>query len=265
MDKLYLEDCLNRGMSTRDISKDCGLHRNTISYWIKKYNLNSESKYAKLPKYLFGEIDTKEKAYVLGFLLADGGISEKCVVDLGCAISDKEVIIFIAKVVGANVRYDYSFDKKTRRFPRARISRKINDVIKFTGGRLKEERHYPRIRKDLEKYMLLGFFDSDGCITWGRRKDRNRVWQKICFNSQYKLLVGIQKYLSRNLNISTSIKPKSNHEKCYILEFSERSDVLKFCEHIYSDNNFIILKRKYLKYDALRLELEENGEGRKVS
>ena len=39
------------------------------------------------------------------------------------------------------------------------------------------------------------------------------------------------------------------------------NDVIKFCEHIYPNEDFIILNRKYLKYKALRLELEENGEG----
>lgn len=75
-----------------------------------------------------------------------------------------------------------------------------------------------------------------------------------------KILIGVQQYLIKKLNISTIVRPKKN-EDCYILEFSNRNDVLKFCEHIYSDENFIILKRKYLKYKALRLELEENGEG----
>jgi hypothetical protein len=36
---------------------------------------------------------------------------------------------------------------------------------------------------------------------------------------------------------------------------------MTFCEHIYPNEDFIILKRKYLKYKALRLELEENDEG----
>ena len=36
---------------------------------------------------------------------------------------------------------------------------------------------------------------------------------------------------------------------------------MKFLGYIYQDD-FIVLKRKYLKYKALRLELEENGESR---
>jgi intein/homing endonuclease len=264
MDKLFLKKCLNDGMPTRQIAKECGLHRNTVSYWINKYNLCDDSKFAKLPKYNFSNIDTKEKAYVLGYILADAFIDKKSCVKIGSAIGDKKIPEFISEVLGCSVRYDYTYDAQKRRFPRARIDRKIGDILKFTGGALKKDRHFPRIQKDLEKYMLLGFFDGDGCLTWGRRKDRNRIWQKVSFTSQRKILEGVQKYLLRNLNISSVVRQKCN-EQCYILEFAERQNVIKFCEHIYSDKDFIILKRKYLKYKALRLELEENGESKKVS
>ena len=43
-----------------------------------------------------------------------------------------------------------------------------------------------------------------------------------------------------------------------MLEFANKRDVIKFYNLVYSDKEFIILRRKY---NALRLELEENGEG----
>ena len=264
MNKDYLEKCLNKGMSTRQIEKDCGLNHRTISYWISKYGLNDKSKYRKYDNYTFDKIDTKEKAYILGFLLANSAINEKNSVEISVALNDKEIVEYIAKILQCNIIYDHTIDKKARRFPRARINKRISDILKFTGGRLKEDRHYPRIRNDLEKYLIQGLFDSDGCLTFGRRKDKNRLWQKICFTSQLKILEGVQQYLIKNLNISTVLRPKSN-EKCYILEFSNISDVLTFLKHIYPNDSFIILKRKYLKYKALRLELEENGEGERVA
>lgn len=258
MDRKFLEDCLSKGMSTRDIEKICDKKRSTISYWIHQYNLAEDMKYKKLGNYAFEKIDTKEKAYALGFILADGAINHMNM-EIAVALADKSVVEFLAKIINGNVQYDNTFDKKARRFPRARLIKKITDITKFTGGQSKADRHYPRVREDLEKYMLLGFFDGDGCLAWGRRKDKNRIWQKICFNSQLKILEGVQQYLIKKLNISTVVRPKAN-EGCYVLEFANRSDVMKFCEHIYDDKDFIILRRKYLKYEALRLELEENGE-----
>ncbi len=265
MDKAFLEKCLGAGMSTRDIEKVCGLKKSTIGYWINKYGLNEQNRFKKLDKYVFEKVDTKEKAYVLGFLLADSAINQKKMVEISVALSDKEVVEFISGVISSNVTYDHAIDKKAHRFPRARTSMRISDITKFTGGEKKEDRHYPIVRDDLERYLIQGFFDADGCITYGRRKDKNRIWQKVCFNSQLGILEGVQKYLIKQFGISTVIHPKSGNEKCYIMEFSNRDDVMKFCQHIYPDDSFIILHRKYSKYSALRLELEENGEGKQTA
>ena len=259
MDKKFLENCLEKGMSKRDIEKICDKSRSTISYWLKKYGFADKSKYTKKENYRFNKIDSKEKAYALGFILADAAITETNT-EVAVAIKDKCVVEFIANIVNGNVIYSNKFNKKTRVFPKARMIKRIVDITKFTGGMSKVDRHYPRIREDLERYLIQGLFDSDGCITWGRRKDKNRIWQKVSFTSQLKILEGVQQYLLKKLNISTIVRPKSN-EKCYVLEFANCSDVLKFCEHIYPNEDFIILNRKYLKYKALRLELEENGEG----
>lgn len=259
MDKDFLKKSLSDGMSTRDIAKLVGKERSTVSYWIHKYDLMEYSKFQSHIPYSFEKIDTKEKAYSLGFILGDSSITER-MTELSVAIEDNRILEFIANVVQATVHYDYTFEPKTRRFPRARFSKRITDITKFTGGCAKKDRHYPRVRSDLERYLIQGLFDADGCITWGRRKDKNRIWHKIQFASQYKILYGVQQYLLKNLDISTAIHPKGT-EQCYVLEFANRTDVLKFCEHIYPDDDFIILTRKYLKYRALRLELEENGEG----
>lgn len=258
MDKKFLEDCLEKEMSTIDIEKICDKNHRTISYLINKYELNDKSKYKKSENYRFEKIDTKEKSYSLGFILADAGINNTNT-EIAVELNDKCILDFIQTVIGGNVQSDYTYNKKSKRFPRARLIKKIVDITKFTGGLLKVDRHYPRVRDDLERYLIQGLFDSDGCITWGWRKDKGRIWQKVSFTSQLHLLEGVQQYLYKKLNISTAIRPKSN-EKCFVLEFANKDDVLKFCEHIYPDENFIILKRKYLKYKALRLELEENGE-----
>lgn len=110
----------------------------------------------------------------------------------------------------------------------------------------KENKHCPIISKNLERYLVQGFFDGDGCLTWGLRKDRNRIWQKISFTSSLKVLTGIQQILLKQCAISTIIRPKAN-ENCFVLEFANKKDVLKFLNFIYPDDNFIILKENIVK------------------
>lgn len=258
MEKSELESLLKAGMTTRDMESILNIKRSTISYWIHKYGLEDLMKYKQGHPYRFEKIDSKEKAYVLGFILADAGITNQTC-DIGVSIRDKEVVEFIANIIDAVPNYDYSFNKKTRRFPRARTSKKITDIKKFSSGEKKQDRHYPRVSKEYERYLLQGFFEADGTITWGRRKDRDRIWHKVSIKSSYNLLVGVQMVLSNLVGINTAIRPVKN-ENCFVLEFANRKDIIKFLDFIYPDDSFIVLKRKYLKQYALRLELEENGE-----
>ena len=207
---------------------------------------------------ILNKINSKELAYVIGFISADASIDKINRVEISTSIKDKSIIEFISKIIDSNISVDETYIQEKRIFPRYRTSRKIKDILKFVGNRKKEFRNIPIVSNEFTKYLVLGFFDGDGCITWGRRKDRNRIWQNISFTSSYFLLESIQKILLK-IGISSSIKPKGT-EKCFVLKISSKKDVLKFCEWIYSDEDFIILKRKFDVFRALRLELGEFGE-----
>lgn len=207
----------------------------------------------------FEKIDSKEKAYTLGVILCKASINQQKCVDLAVPLKDKEIAELVSQVIGGEVHMERGFNKSMRVFPGARVTKKISDVTVYTGAEKKSERHYPRVRQDLEKFLLQGVFDADGCLTWGRRKDKNRVWQKISFISSLGILSGVQQMLLNQLGVASALRPKSN-SNYYVLSINNRRDVLKVMSFLYPDDSFIILKRKYLKYCALRLELEENGE-----
>ena len=263
MDKELLESYLEEGLTYKEIANITGKSKTTVGYWITKFNLNDKSKYSK-PKYndpkMFNKIDTPEKAYIIGYALADGYINSN-IIEFGCCIRDKELLKFISNYIGANYREDLTYLPAQRRFPRARVTIGNQDIVKDFNKHCssKENKHCPIISKELERYLVLGFFDGDGCLTWGRRKDRNRLWHKVCFTSSLRVLEGVQKILLNQCQISTIIRPKGN-ENCFVLEFSNKADILKFLNFIYPDDSFIILKRKYDKAKALRLELGEFGE-----
>lgn len=257
MDREFLKKCLLDGDSSRVIGEKVGLHKNTVNYWVNKYQLKNCSKFRKRENFLFGKIDSLEKAYVLGFILADGAINKTKDVEISIGMKDKEVIEFICDILSSNIIYDHTFDKSKKRFPRVRTTKRIKDISTFTSGELKKDRTFTRVKNEFERYLLLGFFDGDGCVTFGKRKDRNRIWQKISFTSSFNLLIGVQKTLTK-IGISSSIRPKKDND-CFVLEFSSKQDVLIFLNYIYPNDSFVVLNRKYLTACALRLELEENG------
>ena len=249
---------IEQGLTQREIAEKIGCQKSNIGHFVQKFGITDLQEKKKRPNYRFCKIDSIPKAYTLGFICCDGSISNS-IVEVTVEKADKEVLDYIASVIDCNVYVDNTFDKKTKRFPRARCSKKIPDIKTFFGGEKKTDRHLPIANKELTRYLLLGAFDADGFLTWGRRKDKNRIWQKISFTTSLGIATCIQKILIKELDISTIIRPKSD-SNCYVIEFANKKDILKFLDYIYCDD-FVVLKRKYLKAKALRLELEENDEG----
>lgn len=251
-----IQQDITSGISLRNIKIKYNVSRRYLENFVKNNGL--EIKYRK-PTYdesFFSKIDTKEKAYILGFLLGDSCL-QKDNIEISLSLSDLEVLQFMQHLFGGNIIVTDRVNKESRQFPKCRMSignkRLLVDLNRLFGGHKKDDRHIPIISKGLENYLLLGFFDAEGCITWGFRKDRNRLWHKVSFTSSYKMLMGIQSILMKN-GISSIIHPKS-HEKCFVLEFANKKDIRTFYNLIYKD--IVVLKRKKDKFDALRLELGE--------
>lgn len=255
--KELLENFLKEGKTTREIGLELRMSNTTISRHIRNYNLNN---LYKKPRYLphhLTQIDSKELAYMLGFIIADASINNE-MVEISVAINDSELMELFSLLLGINSFNDLTSIKEKKRFPRIRLVKKIVGINKFIGGNKKKDRNVPIIQKDLEVYLIRGIFDADGCITWGYRKDRNRIWHKVNFTSSLSILTSVQKILYK-IGISTIVRLKTN-EDCYILEFANRKDILKFYNYLYADESFIPLKRKFNNYNALRLELGEFSE-----
>lgn len=255
--KELLENFLKEGKTTREIGLILGVANTTISRYIRNYNLNNLYSKPKYLPYHLTKIDSKELAYMLGFIIADSSINNE-IVEISVAINDSELMDLFSSLLGIKSFEDLTLVKEKRRFPRIRLVRKIVGINKFIGGNKKKDRNVPIIQKDLEVYLIRGVFDVDGCITWGYRKDRNRIWHKVSFTSSLGILTSVQKVLYK-IGVSTIVRPKAN-EDCYVLEFANKEDILKFYNYLYADKSFIPLKRKFDNYNALRLELGELSE-----
>ena len=255
--KELLENFLKEGKTTREIGLILGVANTTISRYIRNYNLNNLYSKPKYLPYHLTKIDSKELAYMLGFIIADSSINNE-IVEISVAINDSELMDLFSPLLGIKSFEDLTLVKEKRRFPRIRLVRKIVGINKFIGGNKKKDRNVPIIQKDLEVYLIRGIFDADGCITWGYRKDRNRIWHKVSFTSSLGILTSVQKVLYK-IGISTIVRPKANGD-CYVLEFANKKDILKFYNYLYADDSFIPLKRKFDNYNALRLELGELSE-----
>ena len=203
----------------------------------------------------------KEDCYFLGYLLGDGGFNKPT--------HKRNARMFVSSINEDVVEWmknryqpDNSIDSripvnKTRNIKtnktsyRTTFSSKLTPYFKKHGilG-LKKDRTYHHIPKVHMRSFILGLLDADGYITWGHRKDRNRLWCNIGFTHQsYNALVKLQRFLELELNISSSVLPKSN-EDCYILRFSSLKTTLQFLNWLYEEEYLPehYNKNKYNKY-----------------
>lgn len=216
------------------------------------------------------EVKDSDIAYLIGFLAGDGNFSDgrgKRKDRMGLTTTDPEVVEWI------NARIS-PFDKDTcdqrigdnedrgiygtkMAYKKIFSSKESQDFRQYGILAKKKDRVVKNIKKRDYNHFLRGFLDSDGHISFSMRKDRNRLAGKFGFtHPSYKLLEHIQTFLMEELDIPSSIKPKSN-EDCYVLQCSKLRDVKKFGDYVYGTKEGIVISKKYHKYKELCEILEE--------
>lgn len=207
-------------------------------------------------------LDKRKLAYFIGFMSGDGSYSggKGRTVRMTVTTTDIEVVDWISE----NIE-EFSTDREVwNNNPKRNIyaskpsytkgfSVKYSDVFKKHGILCKKpDRNIFNIPKKDFKYYLLGLIDADGCFTYTKRKDRDRLVGKFLItHPSMNILLKVQKFLLEELNISSAIAPKGN-EKCFILSFSKLGDVMKFGDYLWSDKSAIVITRKYKNYLSFR-------------
>lgn len=203
-------------------------------FYSKKYTYNRD---------YFEYIDSSEKAYWLGFIYADGYITQDY---FGITISAKDInhLEKLKKVMQANIEIKtYLASKKTsysnNLYCRFIIKDKkiVSDLIRHGVVYNKTNiLQFPSTINDKYLYdFIRGYFDGDGCYT-----QSNKGTYKIKFCGTEALLNGIKKHINK-----PSLK-LSYRNNCYQLEIGGKKQLEKLINNMYKNktiNSF--LDRKY--------------------
>lgn len=155
----------------------------------------------------FKIIDTKEKAYWLGFLFADGNVF-KNKVSITASLKDEEWMKKYINIIGANPNKNYKFLQKSS----GRIyyiisihSKELSSDLKNLGCLPRKSKiiRFPKLDNlELDKAFLMGYFDGDG------RESSTE------FYSGSKLFL---EDVKEKFEISFSVKEKKQKYECYEL------------------------------------------------
>jgi hypothetical protein len=215
----------------------------------------------------FSKIDTPEKAYVFGFLLADGynnvqrGVIETC-----CAIKDKDILEKINSSADSTYKIK-EYLVKGKRYCRLFWSSEqmSQDLVKLGCGQKKTFLiDFVDFGEKYQHHFIRGFFDGDGCIsyTFAKRDNcyGNSFLSVITFTSTEKFCCGLKNYLLEKLGINATMLcrfPERNNN-IRTLQISGNIQVALLRDWIYNGAT-IFLDRKYKKFEEIKEILKKRN------
>ena len=203
----------------------------------------------------FENIDSEFKAYILGFIFADGFVGEHN--DFCISLSDKvNDNLRILKMFQNELKIDdliyHSIDKDgngkyTFKFSNEKIVRDLNKNGVYTCKSLTLE-YVPNIRKNLMNHFIRGYFDGDGSICSWYDKYDNR--QRYCMEilGTKKFLLQIQEILCSECHIKETKLHDVNHTQG-LTRISHRGikNLIKIREYLYK-NSTVFLTYKHNRF-----------------
>lgn len=239
------------GLKRKDIIKEYGISGRHymkvilengvyIRQRVKKYNLNEN---------YFENIDSEDKAYFLGFIVADGCIINNKTLNISQKEPDilyefKKYINYEGKVLKSESKNIHNVNLYSEK-----IILDLHKLGIYSNKTMVVK--YPEIPRELEHHFMRGLFDGDGCISIHKKKegsrdtsDRGQV--NICSGSRDF----IEEYVER-LNKYCGIT--KNKIRCprgtySVIDWASFNDIERFYEFFYKDSN-VYLKRKKETFD----------------
>ena len=219
----------------------------------------------------FANINTEHKAYLLGFIAADGYVCNKPgnkSLTICLAEKDREILDI------AKSQFGYDGDLYLRHMEantslRLRVYGDIfvNNLIHHGFDNLKTYRfHLPQIPERFYKDFIRGYFDGDGCIHFSKRKGRNKYRYAVTIMGAESFCRELNGFIKKTIGISFSETPIKTLRNINIMSLrTERIlDIKQFLKYIY-DGSSVFLTRKWKKHrELLKIHDEHNQEKRKL-
>lgn len=162
------QDVINdfqQGMYCKDISKKYGIHETTIYTMLNKAGIQRQTGYhTKCDITYFEQIDTPHKAYLLGFITADGAVVND-VLSIEVHEKDVDVLKFAKKEINPEATLTHSRNCMRVTFGAKKIGQ---DLAKYgviqNKSKLIKKVPIELIPKQFLPFYFRGLIDGDGCI-----------------------------------------------------------------------------------------------------
>lgn len=262
----------NKNKSFEEISIDLKVSKRSVSRVLVELGINTKLKnrYTLNDNY-FDNIDTQEKAYILGFIYADGFVGDMEHNNIVISVNDKQIVDDIAN--------EFQFTgniRKTKKggFENSREGYSLNFSSKIMATRLREIGLYPNksltinelpdIKNKLIRHFIRGYFDGDGSILLSHNSSYhnvNGVIKKYEYPTYNFTILGTKTFLEdinekAKFNYSKIRDTRCKEIKC--LSICAKREFEYIFQYLYKDST-IKLTRKFEKWNYIRSAFVERS------
>lgn len=188
----------------------------------------------------FNQINNNKEAYLLGYLLGDGGYDK--IKDSMSVNSTNINVIELFKdtfqpegIINSVIPVNNSRPEivSSQLSHNLSLSNHYTDTFNYYGiTELKPNRVYRNIPHEYMKAFIIGFLDADGsvkCFNGTDGKQGTRLRTAITFTHPCKeMLNNLGMFLKAELNLDYSVYPKGK-EECFAMSISGKNDCYMFC------------------------------------
>lgn len=247
--KYYYE---HKDVKIKDMGNKLHISQRAVPKVLQEKNINSrlKNRYVIENENYFSQIDTEFKAYILGFIYADGFVGNHN--DFCISLSDKVkdnlfILNQFQEEIGCSVNLlHHETDKDgngkyTFKFSNEKIVTDLNKCGVFTCKSLEMQDIPNNIPKNFINHFIRGYFDGDGTIcSWYDSYDNRK---RYCME-----ILGTEKFLNKIQSIiclACNIKPTKLHNVNRVVGLTRIShrgikNLIKIRDYLYNNATVFI-------------------------
>ena len=247
IEKDVVKDFQENNLYCEDLAKKYEVDVSTIYRILNKYNIKRQTGYhTNCDTSYFEQIDNPHKAYLLGFITADGAVVNN-ILSIEVHDDDIEVLKYAQQQINPQATITKCKGRSTSKISFG--AKKIGEDLAKYGvvqNKSKVIKNVPLnfIPHEYLKYYFRGLIDGDGCILENGRLS--------IYSGSKEYIEDVHRILIKELNLSqTSIY----HGTTYFCSWSNKEDRKKLFDYLYEDlNDCFYYERKYCRLrDSLNI------------
>lgn len=209
----------------------------------------------KINEHYFDEIDTPNKAYILGFLYADGSNSmSKGTIAMSLEERDRDILERIREEIDSerllefldySNKHDFGYTYKNQ-YRLLLFSMHMCKALQAHGMMPNKSLvlEFPTLDKKLIPHFVRGYFDGDGSVCQGKRETNFLA----TITSTNNFCIKLKEIVEHEVGINCHIYDASNHNGITkVFTVSGRLQTKMFLDWLYKDAD-ILLERKHNRY-----------------